>query len=196
MQKAQCVILAAALTLAAQTSLLAGKVPLQPDELLTESKLIVEGRVESHRDEEHAAEDGSRTKSVFLKVVVESVVKGEKLARPGETIETAFWVVVKEPRRGVVWDAGHWGIPADGGRARLYLDGQSGNAWNVIYPNGFERMDETPPLAYAMEPADKPLVPDWLMWPAITAAIGLAGGGAFWWMVSGSKRRITGKLEP
>jgi hypothetical protein len=148
-------LFAVAAALAPETTAFAGKVPLRPDELLAQSQLIVVGQVESHRDEERSHDNGSKSRAVFLTVRVESVEKGNELVKPDDRIVAGLWVVVKEPRQGVLWDSGHWGIPGDGGRAKFFLDSRSGEAWNVIYPNGFERLDEIPTLQYSLEPPDR-----------------------------------------
>ena len=133
---------------------LATKAPLTPEQLLEESKLIVVGTVESHRDEEEVSPDGSKTRHVFLTVRVESVAKGQDTTKAGDAVTARFWVVTALPRDGSqVWDAGHYNIPGDGGRARFFCDGRSGDAWTVIYPNGVERLDETPVLVFAPEAA-------------------------------------------
>ena len=77
-------VLSVLLVLAAAVRTEAGKVPLSPEELQTESALIVV-RVQAHRTEDKAQDDGSVTRYVDLTVAVDEVAKGD--AEPGETIE-------------------------------------------------------------------------------------------------------------
>jgi hypothetical protein len=167
----------------------AGKVPLSPEELQTASSLIVVGRVQSHRTEDHPQDDGSVTRYVDLTVAVDEVAKGD--AKPGDTIEVRCWVVVKEPRDGIVRDGGHDGIPADGGKARFFLTGQPGGVWSAIYPNGVELLDQTPPLQFEREKAN-PLekaaggVPLWLLAVGAGALVGVIGG--VWLFIRWSRR--------
>ena len=150
----QCVI-AVGVSVFGTTILYAGKVPLSPEQLLEESKLIIVAQVQSHRDTERTHLDGSKIRDVFLKVRVESVAKGENAVKRGDDIEVVCWTVVKAPPQGEVWDSGNYNIPGEGGRARFFLEGSTADAWPVIYPNGIERLDETPVLSYPFEPAEQ-----------------------------------------
>jgi len=169
----------ALLVLIAATRAEAGKVPLSDEELQKESSIIVSGHVQSHRTEDHPQADGSVTRHVDLTVVVDEVAKGS--AKPGDVIQVRCWVVVKEPRDGIVWDGGHGPIPGDGGKARFFLTGQPGSTFAAIYPNGIETLDQTPPLHFDREeanPIEKAAggVPLWLLAAGAGALVGVLGG--------------------
>ncbi len=158
------------------SALLAGKVPISPEQLQSTSRLIVIGKVESLRTEEEEGEDGSRTAFVILKVAVETVSKGD--AKKGEMIEVRCWRVVKKPREGVLWDIGHDYIPAPGSRAEFFLERQSGRIWDAQWPNGIKGQQGAASLDLPLRPADPP--PASKVQPASTFAWPylLAGGGA------------------
>lgn len=182
--------------LAAAVRAEAGKVPLSPEELQKESALIVVGRVQSHRTEDHPQDDGSVTRYVDLTVVVDEVAKGE--AKPGDTIEVRCWTVVKEPRDGIVWDGGHDAIPADGGKARFFLTGKPGGLWSAIYPNGVELLDQTPPLQFEREkanPIEKAAggVPLWLLAVGAGVLFGVLVGVSLF--IRWSRRGVGGAIS-
>jgi len=162
-----CALLGTLLTVVGTVE--AGKIPLQPEELQDQSDLIVVGKVLSHFEATKENRDGSQTTHVYLKVEVLEVDKGTGPAQ-GDTIELACWVITKAPRKGSVWDSGHAGIPADEGRARFYLKPHGSRYWDVIYPNGIERLDDGPTLNYPMQPAEPA--------PSLSLAIG-AGTAVF-----------------
>lgn len=175
MRTTHVLALAPALLLLAVSRAEAGKVPLTPEQLRAESKLIVTGRVVSHRTEDREEKDRSVTRLVFLTVKVEAVEKGD--AKPGDVIECRCWVVVREPRGGEVWDSGHHTIPGDGGKARFFCDGFRDGIWSVIYPNGVELLDQTPPLRFEREKAPRMVTDD--AWPwFLGGAVVLMGVGA------------------
>jgi len=182
-------VLSVLLVLFAAVRTEAGKVPLSPEELQTESALSVVGRVQAHRTEDKPHDDGSVTRYVDLTVAVDEVTKGD--AKPGDVIEVRCWVVVKEPRDGIVWDGGHDAIPADGGKARFFLTGRPGGVWGAIYPNGVELLDQTPPLQFErakanpIEKADGG-VPMWLLAAGAGALAGVLGG--VWLFIRWSRR--------
>jgi hypothetical protein len=149
---------------------LAGKVPLRPDELEAQAEVIVTGTVNAHVNSEATNRDGSRTIYVYLQVQPDAVEKGHSEVTPEEIIEALCWTVVRPPRKGSLWDAGHESIPAEGSRARFYLHSKSSNCWKVIYPNGIERLDDGPTLQYPMEPPE----PE----PSLATAV-IGGGLAF-----------------
>jgi hypothetical protein len=171
----------------------AGKVPLSPEELQTASALIVVGRVQAHRTEDHPQDDGSVTRYVDLTVLIDEVTKGD--AKTGDTIEVRCWVVVKEPRDGIVWDGGHDAVPADGGKARFFLTGRPGGVWSAIYPNGVDLLDQTPPLQFEREkanPIEKATggIPLWLLAVGAGTLVGVIGG--LWLFIRRSKREPVG----
>lgn len=98
----------------------AGKVPYQPEELESESKLIVSGKVESFEKKVTANQDGSKTATITLKIAVDKVHKGD--AKAGDVIEATAWRVVKMPRPGIIlWDSGNDFIPAVGVKAKFFF---------------------------------------------------------------------------
>lgn len=127
----------------------AGKVPLTPEQLREESALIVTGKVLSHAETDRESDDGTKTRSVVLTVRVDAVEKGP--AKPGDTVKAACWVVIRGPRKGELWDSGHFRIPADGSSATFYLEPKAGDGWPVIYPNGIDKL-EGPTLSFPFEP--------------------------------------------
>lgn len=147
----------------------AGKIPLQPEELQQKSDLIVVGNVVSHFETEKDNRDGSQITYVYLRVEVSDVEKGT-VTSAGDQIEVACWVITKAPRKGNLWDSGHAAIPAEESRVRLFLQKHGEHYFDVIYPNGIERLDDGATLTYPMKPAD-PV-------PSVGLAIAV-GGGAF-----------------
>jgi hypothetical protein len=94
MQRWPLKLASAGILLGISTPSYAGKVPLTPERLLAESKLIIVGQVQSHRDVERVRDDGSKTKEVFLTVRVESVEKGEDFVKAGDVIQAVGKCVV------------------------------------------------------------------------------------------------------
>jgi len=118
----------------------AGKVPYQPEELESESKLIVSGKVESFEKKVTANQDGSKTATITLKIAVDKVHKGD--AKAGDVIEATAWRVVKMPRPGIIlWDSGNDFIPAVGVKAKFFLEGNTNNVWPIMWPNGVLGLD-------------------------------------------------------
>jgi hypothetical protein len=132
--------------------------PVMPEELSARAALVVTGQVLSHREEDQERKDGSVIRTVILTVKVDAVEKGD--AKPGDEIRASCWTVVRLPREGQLYDGGHFTIPGDGGRAKFYLGGGGGGHWSVIFPNGVERLDSTPPLEYRLEKAAPPAASD------------------------------------
>src|SRR5207244_7242280 len=87
--------------------------------------------------------------------------KGRPDPKPGETLNVRCWVLVRPPSEGTAPSTGHQPIPADGSRAKFYLGGQLADGlWATVLPNGVEILDQTPPMAFATEPAPPPREPD------------------------------------
>ena len=135
----------------------ADTMPAMPEELAARAALVITGQVLSHREEDQEQKDGSVIRTVTLTVKVETVEKGD--AKPGDEIQASCWTVVRLPREGRLYDGGHFTIPGDGGRAKFYLGGGGGH-WSVLFPNGVERLDSTPPLEYRLEKAAPPAASD------------------------------------
>jgi hypothetical protein len=148
--------LACAFWLSSCVPLQAGKIPVSPEQL-AQSKLIVVGKVLTYRTEDNTHTDGSIVKSVLLEVLVESVAKGgdEGKVMAGDKIEARCWRVVRAPRDGIVWDLGDHFIPAPDGRAKFFFENGSGTAWSPHWPNGIEKLDDTPGLEFPMEKAEE-----------------------------------------
>jgi hypothetical protein len=145
--------------------LLAGKIPLSPERLQSESQLIVVGKVESLSHEEQSYDDGSKKAHVTLSVNVEEVTKGDWAI--GKPIKVRCWQIVKNPRGGLPWDNGNRFIPATGGRARFYLKSESHGVWDSQWPNGVEGLDGATPFRLPLQPSDS------VLWsPYVIAAIG------------------------
>jgi hypothetical protein len=157
--------------------------PLPPEHLQAESQLIITGQVVSHQEDDREGSDGSVIRTVTLSVKIETVLKGETEAKPGDVIRAACWAMVREPREGPVYDGGHASIPGDGGRAKFYLKG-GGRVWTVIYPNGVECLDSTPPLKLAPVKV-APAAPDGLLrWAIVGGAALLVVLIATVWLVA------------
>ncbi len=73
---------------------------LGPEALKAQAEVIVIGQVQSYRTEDRNQADGSKNKDVYLTVKVESVIKGENMVKPGDTVQAVCWVLVRAPRDG------------------------------------------------------------------------------------------------
>lgn len=127
------------------SSLLA-EVPNRSPERLTESATnIVTGKVLRIYSRQEREAGTSRTRYV-AEVRIETVEKGEGLTP--DTLIYARYLTQVLPK-GSVGTTGHRGLPNEGERVRVYLarntsDGfdrdNNDGGFNVIFPNGFERL--------------------------------------------------------
>ena len=174
-------IIIAILLLATGPVAQAGRVPLLPEELQQEADLIVVGTVLRHFGTVTTNKDESQTTQVHLTLRVDEVDKGESAAvAVGSEIEVACWVVTRLPRKGTVWDSGHVSIPGDESRARFYLKRRPPKHWDVIYPNGVERLDDVPTLQFRLSPPEPE--PSWTVAIVFGGGFFLAGAGTFVWL--------------
>ena len=128
----------------------AEKVPLSPEELRTTATHVVVGQVTAVYTRAETSGDWQYTHYV-AEVRVTDVEKGEGLKK-GEPVYARYWQrrwisPAKQPPS----TNGHWGLPNQGDRIRVYLarnayDGFGNTAdggFNVIGANGFEALKPT-----------------------------------------------------
>lgn len=119
--------------------------PLSPEELENNAEIIVTGEVLASRVLVHR-KPSSSIYLVRLSILVGSVEKGKDLIGGITTLDVRCWRMRKSD---LVGPSGHYDIPADGSRFRMWLRENEDGQWEPLQPNGIELLDGSPPITFA-----------------------------------------------
>jgi hypothetical protein len=128
----------------------AERAPLGPDQLKAEATHVVTGTVKAIYAKDAESDlygKGTVETRYLLEIEVAGVEKGAGLEK-GDIVYARCWRLKKRGATGLVpGPSGHFEIPAEGARVRVYLakgkyspTGQTDNGWAVVYPNGVETL--------------------------------------------------------